>query len=55
MNAQDAWNNFLKSGSVLDYINYKAVKNSTESYEKPQGNANENKDRGTSDKTTEYR
>lgn len=27
MNETDAWNSFLSSGSVLDYLQYKAIQN----------------------------
>ena len=27
MNETDAWNSFLMSGSVLDYLQYKAIQN----------------------------
>lgn len=51
MNENDAWNAFLRSGSIQDYLNYKAVQNSTV---KPQETTNEDTDRWTDNQTTEY-
>lgn len=55
MNEQDAWNNFLRTGSVHDYLQYKAVKSEKNTNTNPQGITDEIKDRGTYYKTTEYR
>lgn len=33
MNVYDAWQNFLDTGSVIDYLRYSALKNSRESHE----------------------
>ncbi len=52
MNEQDAWNNFLRSGSILDYLQYKSISNSNN---ESQGKTDENKDRRTYNKTSEYR
>lgn len=30
LNETDAWNSFLQSGSVLDYLQYKAIQNARE-------------------------
>jgi len=51
MNKQEAWNKFSMTGSVADYLSFKAIekeqkKNITEE--------NENKNHGTDSKTTEY-
>lgn len=51
MNETDAWNAFLKSGSVQDYLNYKAVQNTTANLQEP---TNEDTDRRTDNQTTEY-
>ncbi|MBQ8000642.1 MAG: hypothetical protein IJ298_05415 [Ruminococcus sp.] len=51
MNEFDAWNAFIKTGSIQDYLNYKAVQNTA----KPQDNTDEDSDRRTNNQTTEYR
>lgn len=51
---KDAWNSFFQSGSVLDYLEYKAIqyaKNGGELKEEK----NEVQDQGTDTQTTEYR
>ena len=51
MNKQDAWNRFSATGSVADYLYYKAIeKEKTNTAEKK----DENKDHRTDSKTTEY-
>ncbi|MBQ1897683.1 MAG: hypothetical protein II163_00785 [Ruminococcus sp.] len=51
---KDAWNSFVQSGSVLDYLQYKSV-----SYAKHNGEVKEDKDevqdQGTGAQTAEYR
>ena len=51
---KDAWNSFVQSGSVLDYLQYKSV-----SYAKRNGEVKEDKDevqdQGTGAQTAEYR
>ena len=53
MDEKDAWNAFLKSGSVLDYLEYKAIqhKNSSSLPEVK----DEVQNQGTDTQTTEYR
>lgn len=51
MNETDAWNVFIKTGSIQDYLNFKAVQNSTA----PQNKTNEDSNRRTDNQTTEYR
>ena len=54
MNANDAWKNFVKSGSVPDYLQYKSIQ-----YAKRGGERKEDKDevqdQGTDTQRTEYR
>ncbi|MBQ6499224.1 MAG: hypothetical protein IJI48_04925 [Ruminococcus sp.] len=51
---KDAWNSFFQSGSVLDYLEYKAIQ-----YAKQGGELKEAKDevqdKGTDTQRTEYR
>ena len=51
---KDAWNSFVQSGSVLDYLQYKSV-----SYAKRNGEVKEDKDevqdQGAGAQTAEYR
>ncbi|MBE6738465.1 MAG: YqzL family protein [Ruminococcaceae bacterium] len=50
MNKQDAWNKFSLTGSVADYLSFKAIeKKQSEKVEE-----NENKNHRTDSKTTEY-
>jgi len=57
MDEKDAWNSFFQSGSVLDYLQYRAIQ-----YAKNGGVAPEDKetddevqDQGTDPEATEYR
>ena len=51
---KDAWNSFMQSGSVLDYLQYKSI-----SYAKHNGELKEDKDevqnQGSGAQTAEYR
>ena len=51
---KDAWNSFMQSGSVLDYLQYKSI-----SYAKHSGELKEDKDevqnQGSGAQTAEYR
>ena len=54
MNETDAWNSFLMSGSVVDYLRYKAIqaaKNGTNILEEK----DEVQDERTDNQRTEYR
>ena len=54
MNETDAWNSFLISGSVLDYLQYKSIQNA----KKRNDNAEEEdeiQDKRTDNKGTQYR
>ncbi|MBQ2943355.1 MAG: YqzL family protein [Ruminococcus sp.] len=52
MNEQDAWKAFSQTGSIQDYLYYRSVKNSqVQENEK----ANEDTNRRSDSKTTEYR
>lgn len=54
MNEADAWNSFLKTGSVVDYLRYKSIqaaKNGTNVLE----DKNEVQDERTDNQRTEYR
>lgn len=53
MDEKDAWNAFLKSGSVHDYLEYKAIQNACSSSQ-PEAK-NEVQDQGSDTQTTEYR
>ncbi|MBQ3073653.1 MAG: hypothetical protein IJD19_03115 [Ruminococcus sp.] len=55
MNKTEAWNLFVKSGSVADYLNYKSAENSVTSQKNFQKEQNENIHRRTDNQTTEYR
>lgn len=54
MNETDAWNSFLISGSVLDYLRYKSIQNAKTDENLPE-DKDENKDKWTDSKTAEYR
>lgn len=56
MTQTDAWNTFFKSGSVMDYLEYKAIQNAKSPYESStaEGN-NEGENRGSDNRGTEYR
>ena len=51
MNETDAWNYFLQSGAVNDYLSIQQAKNAGKELE----NNNENSDRGANTERTEYR
>ncbi len=55
MNETDAWNSFLMSGSVLDYLQYKSIQNAKKGDRAPLEDNDENKDKRTDNKGTEYR
>lgn len=54
MNETDAWNYFLHSGSVNDYLTYLSIQQA-KNYGKELENNNENSDRGDNPERTEYR
>lgn len=53
MNANDAWKNFVKSGSVPDYLQY--VQAQRDAADTPDGEQHEVQDQGTDHPTAEYR
>ena len=60
MDEQAAWNSFFQSGSVLDYLQYRAIQYARGGGEPPEDKAKENtghevQDPGTDTQTTEYR
>lgn len=54
MNETDAWNSFLISGSVLDYLRYKSIQNA-KTQEDSLEETDEIQDKRTDNKTAEYR
>lgn len=54
MNETDAWNSFMSSGSVLDYLRYKSIQ-SAKTDDKPSEETDEIQDKRTDNKTAEYR
>lgn len=54
MNETDAWNSFLMSGSVVDYLRYKAIQHAKQSQD-PQENKNEIQEQRIDNKGTEHR
>lgn len=54
MDEKDAWNSFLQSGSVLDYLEYKAIQYALHGGELPEAK-DEVQDQGIDHPTTEYR
>ncbi len=54
MNETDAWNSFLMSGSVLDYLHYKAIQNAKKRPENLE-EKDEIQDNRTDNQGTEYR
>ena len=55
MDEMSAWNSFVNSGSVPDYLYYRAVKKANEGDDPPEDDADEVQDQGTDTPTTEYR
>ncbi len=56
MDEKYAWNSFLQSGSVLDYLQYKAIQNEKDPYAGAiSEDKNEVSDGRTDNKGTEYR
>ena len=60
MDEISAWNSFLQSGSVLDYLQYRAIQYARNGGEPPQEPEKDNKghevqDPGTDTQTAEYR
>ena len=53
MDEKEAWNAFLRSGSVLDYLQYKAIQ--YKNADAPPEAKDEVQDQGTDTQTTEYR
>lgn len=53
MDEKEAWNVFLSTGSVLDYLRYKAIETQNRS-SLPEAN-DEVQNQGTDTQTTEYR
>lgn len=55
-NEFDAWNSFLSSGSVLDYLHYKAIQNANNNSQESQSeDCDEVQHQRTDNKGTEYR
>ena len=54
MNEKDAWNQFCRSGSVMDYLQYTSVRRAQADSEPKEG-SHEVQDQGTDRQTTEYR
>lgn len=55
MNETDAWNSFLMSGSVLDYLQYKSIQNAKKGDRAPLEEKDENQDKRTDSERAEYR
>ena len=56
MDEKDAWNSFFNSGSVLDYLHYRAILHANHGEPAPKDNTtNEVQDQGTDPEATEYR
>ena len=55
MNKTEAWNLFVKSGSVADYLNYKSAAAYDSTHKETAKEQNENIHRRTDNQTTEYR
>lgn len=55
MNETDAWNSFMMSGSVLDYLQYKSIQNAKKGGTEPLEDKDENKSKWTDNKGAEYR
>ena len=51
---KDAWNSFFQSGSVLDYLEYKAIQYARQGGELKEAK-DEVQDKGTDTQRTEYR
>ena len=49
---KDAWNSFVKSGSVMDYLQYKSAQHAADGQKEAE---DEVQDQGTGDQRTEYR
>ena len=54
MNETDAWNYFLQSGAVNDYLTYLSIQQAKNAGKELENN-NENSDRGANTERTEYR
>lgn len=54
LNETDAWNSFLQSGSVLDYLQYKAIQSARDGRDH-EDDQDEILDQGPDHQTTEYR
>lgn len=56
MDEYDAWNEFLKTGSVLDYLAYSSMKNSKQLFDDSQSteDAYESEHRRSDNQGTEY-
>ena len=59
MDSKDAWNDFMQSGSVLDYLRYKAMESmfetADEGFAPEDDKIDEVQDQGTDTPTAEYR
>ena len=56
MDAKDAWESFFLSGSVLDYLHYRAILRADHGDHTPKdNNSDEVQNKGTDTPTTEYR
>ena len=56
MDEKDAWNSFFQSGSVLDYLQYKAIRYAMNGGDTPEDkDTDEVQDSGSDTQTTEYR
>lgn len=53
MDEKEAWNAFIKSGSVHDYLEYRAIRNAMDSV--PTEAKDEVQDQGSGTQATEYR
>ena len=49
---KDAWNSFMRSGSVMDYLQYKSAQRSADGQDEVE---DEVQDQGTDNQRTEYR
>ena len=55
MNETEAWNSFMMSGSVLDYLQYKSIQNAKKGDRSPLEDKDENKNKRADNKGAEYR
>ena len=55
MNETDAWNSFMMSGSVLDYLQYKSIQNAKKGDRAPLEDKDEIQNKRTDTKGAEHR